>query len=441
MKLLKKLIIPFIVVSLVLGFFAYKTKGDLSKSSIMNVINFTESGSEAKQPDSTFDTALHTTKDEVKIPYVRTAVVIPADKNTLGLSGIVRARHKTPLAFQIGGRITFRDAEVGQQIKKGETLFKLDDRDIHENINTAQADVTAAQANVNSAQANVTSAQANVNSAKNDVSSAQARLATTLSELKRSQLLHKKRVISTQILEQAQLAERQAREQVNSAKARVTAAKASVSAVRARVNTAKAQVKAAKARLGQAGNTKGYTSLRSPKSGVLLNVTGQIGQVVGSGQAVALLALDGQREIEVSFPDYRKPPKTGILLTANRENIPLILREISATVDPQSRTWQARYTIKSQQAFGLGSIVRTEFGAKKSAEVLLSIPISALDERGKQAQVWQVVEGHAQTKAVTVVRLTTDTAIIKGNLGAGESVISLGTHLLTPNKAVQELTK
>jgi multidrug efflux pump subunit AcrA (membrane-fusion protein) len=445
MRFLKKLFLISLPFLLLAGLFAYKTKGDFSKESVQAE---TKSWLQSKAEEKPANNHSETMPNAEKIPFVRTAEVQLAEKNSLALSGILKARNETPLAFQINGRIITRNADEGDHVKKGDTLFQLDSRDIQENIKTAQANINATQANVSSSQASVKTAQANVNSARNDVGSAQARLNTMVSELKRSQNLYKKRVISTQLLEQAQLAERQAREQVNAAKARVSAAISQVNAAKAVVKASMAQVTSAKAQLAQSDNTQGYTSLNSPASGVLVSVVGEIGQVVGAGQRVALLALDGNREIEVAIPDYREPPKTGTMITPQGKRIPLKLRLVSASVDPQSRTWQVRYTVENvngidnkDMKLGLDSIVHTEFDEKQATQTLFSIPISALDERAKGAQVWQVIDGYAQPKPVTTVRLTTDNAIIKGDLKLGEPIISLGTHLLTPKMRVQEIVK
>ena len=442
MRIIKKLFLWLLPLLLLGGVLAYKTQGDFSRQSIQKVQQEIAIGLKAlmeKKPNKDF---LNQHSDADKPPFVRTAQIQPADNSHLSLSGIVKARNETPLAFQIGGRIISRNAEVGDHIKKEDVLFKLDSRDIQEKIKTAQANINATQANVNSARANVKTAQANVSSSRDEVNAAAARLKTALSELKRSQTLHRKHVISTQLLEKAQLAERQAREQLNAAKARVNAAIAQVNAAKARVKAALAQVSSAKAQLSQTRNTQGYTSLISPNAGILLRVSGEVGQVVGAGQRLALLALDGNREIEVAIPDFTRPPQTGVVITPQGKRIPLSLRLVSAAVDPQSRTWQVRYTIDDPHiSLGLDSILRTEFSGNQAKQNLFSIPVSALDERGKGAQIWQIINERAKPKAVSVVRLTTDKAIITGDIKSGETVISLGTHLLSPGMKVRVKAK
>ena len=381
MRFLKKLLFLLIILLLGSGFLAYKMHWNFTVDGLRNII--AEQKAKMKAPKDNENQAITTARP---IPFVRTATIGLADKNILGLSGIVRARYETPLAFQIAGRIINRKADTGQHLQTGDVLFILDDRDVQENIKSAQADVNAAQASLTSAS----------------------------SELKRTQVLHRKQLISTQVLELAQLGDRQAR----------------------------AQLEASKARLSRAKITRGYTTLQSPESGVLVSVTGDMGQVVAAGQIVALLAHDGHREIEVAFPGDRIPPEEGALIADSGRHIPLDLREISGSVDPQSRTWRVRYTINENNLkLGLGSVVHTQFSDKKESKIIFSVPISAIDERGEGAYIWQIIDGKAQPKSVSIVRLRSDMAQISGNLTAGEKLISLGTHLLVPGMEVQELPK
>jgi multidrug efflux pump subunit AcrA (membrane-fusion protein) len=63
---------------------------------------------------------------------------------------------------------------------------------------------------------------------------------------------------------------------------------------------------AAEATLEQARNAILYADLVAPATGVILDVEGQVGQVVSPSQAVARLAEDGPREIEVQVPESRR---------------------------------------------------------------------------------------------------------------------------------------
>jgi multidrug efflux pump subunit AcrA (membrane-fusion protein) len=69
----------------------------------------------------------------------------------------------------------------------------------------------------------------------------------------------------------------------------------------------------AAARLLQARHAREYAELKAPADGVLIDVTGEPGQVVAPGQTVATLAR-GTREIEVFLPDGVAAPARGTAL-------------------------------------------------------------------------------------------------------------------------------
>lgn len=319
-------------------------------------------------------------------PFVKTAAVASADAGAVGLSGTVRARYETPVAFQVGGRIAARRVDAGQAVRAGQVLFELDARDLEQALQAAQADAAAAQ----------------------------AALATARAELGRVRQLQARNFVSAQALDRSELAEREARTRLD----------------------------AARARLAQARNAQGYARLSAPAAGVLVEVSGEPGQVVATGQRVATLAHAGEREVEVFFPDAARPPATGQLIRADGAALPLRLREVSGAVDPQSRTWRARYSVSTGgDALALGSVVRAAFALPGGDDQALSVPIAALDERGEGPRVWQVVDGRAQPVAVEILALDAETAQVRGSLKAGDTVVALGTHLLTPGMAVRELAQ
>lgn len=334
-------------------------------------------------------------------PWVRT-VAISADQPlaALGLSGTVRARVESPLAFQVGGRIARRWVDAGQTVQAGQALFELDKRDLEQSVLAAQADVAAAD----------------------------AALATADAELARQRQLHSQQFVSAQALERAQLARREAQTRRD----------------------------ATAARLVQAQHALGYGRLQAPAAGVLMDVTGEAGQVLGAGQPVAVLAQAGEREVEVHFPHDVTPPARGTALVDEHTTLPLQLRETAGAVDAQSRTRRARYTVQMPAqvpALVLGAVLRTRFTSPHTPSTPATsthastwrVPVGALDERGQGPRVWQVQAQGEQLQVmpvpVQVLALEGDSARIQAPLPAATRVVALGTHLLTPNMAVRELPR
>lgn len=316
---------------------------------------------------------------------VRMATLTADASSSLSLTGVLRARYETPQAFEVGGQIATRHVDAGQAVTKGEVLFTLDPSDLEASLAAARAELAAAEASLSVAEA----------------------------ELSRAEQLLARDYFSQQAYERAELGEREAATRRDAAAARVA----------------------------QARNALDDATLRAEADGTLIEVSGEPGQVVGVGQAVATLAQAGPREVEVHFPARSRPPEAGELL-AGEQSIPLSRREVAGAADPASRTWRARYRLEAPlDEYRLGDVVQTRFLLAESApEARFRVPVAALDERGDGPRLWRIVEGEAQPLAVTLHRMTREHAWVSGEgLEAGREVIGLGTHLLTPGMAVRAL--
>ncbi len=318
--------------------------------------------------------------------WVKTVGIHANHQSSISLSGTVRARFETPISFQIGGRIASRRADAGQQVAKEQILFEIDPRDLEQSMRATEAERAAAQSAFN-------------------ISSADTR---------RNRQLLNEHFISQQSFERTELTEREARNRLD----------------------------AAQARLQQARHALDYGTLRADSAGVLIEVSGEPGQVVASGQTIAVLAKEGPREVEVSLPDAIKAPTTGVLVLADQTTRPIELREVAGASDPVSRTLRARYQIKgNSDDLQLGSVVRVRLAVALSDSHVIEVPIAALDERGGGPRIWHIVDGKAQPVAAKIVTLDTQTARIVADVPPGSRIIALGTQLLEPGMAVRELGK
>jgi len=320
----------------------------------------------------------------VSIPKVKTFTLIQQSLSTRVLSGTVRARHEIPLAFRINGRIQQRAVDAGQSVKKGELLFSLDPSDLQKELEARNAESSAAK----------------------------SALAVAQADVQRSVGLLKKKFISQQATDRFKLVERETQERLN----------------------------AAYARAKQAKNALGYARLVADFDGLLMNVSGESGQVVSAGQTVAIQAKSNELEVEVFFPEEMKAPAKAWLIGDGADKYSLSLREIAGAADPVSRTWRARYSIEQKpDGLALGKIVRASFSYTDIKDATLEIPLAALDERGTSPQVWQVVNGVATAYPVQLLSIRSETALIQTELPIGSRIISLGTHLLQKGMAVEEL--
>lgn len=324
--------------------------------------------------------------EEVAAPAQATRTVLtveprPASFHGARMSGTVRARFETPVAFQVSGRILARHVDAGQLVSAGQLLFELDPRDFEQQVRVARADLDAAR----------------------------AELATAAAETRRNRELLQRNFISAQVFERVELAEQSARERVD----------------------------ALQARLEQAELTRAYARIEAGSDGVLIEVSGEPGQVVAAGESVALLAEGGMPEIQVDLPERIGVPQSGVVLRAGETPLSLRLREVAGAADPVTRTWQARYRlVDPAEVPRLGSVVRVALDIDGGR--LLEVPIGAINERGQGPQVWLVENGQVQPMSVALVAIDTEMAQILAELPLEARVVAVGTHLLEPGMTVRE---
>jgi RND family efflux transporter MFP subunit len=319
---------------------------------------------------------------------VRTGMVEAARPESVRLSGVVRARSEIPLSFQVAGRVQTRLVDAGHRVAAGAMLFHLDERDLLEQLRRAEAEVRAAQSEADNA----------------------------VADRERLSALVARGFIGAQATDRAVMTATAALE----------------------------QLAANRAALEQARNALAYAGLTAPAAGTLMDVSGEPGQVVAVGQPVAVLAADGEREIEVSLPDamQRSQPQRCLAYLPGAETpVELTLRELAGAADPVSRTWRARYRLPAVADPALGTVVQVQFDAGVPDAGERSVPVTALDERGAGARVWLIEAGRAVPHPVSVLRLGEERAQIRTELAPGTPVITLGTHLLQTGLPVQALAR
>lgn len=304
-------------------------------------------------------------------------------------SGEVRARHEADLGFRVGGKLIARLVDVGASVSAGQPLARLDAADLQLNVAAVRAQTSAAESD----------------------------LALAKAEVERYTALAAQKFVSQAVLD-----------------AKVTAAKAAA----ARLDQARAQ-------LSVSGNQAGYSTLSSDRAGVVTAVLAEAGQVVAAGQPVLRIARPEEKEVLLYVPEGR----LGELRAARDLAVSLpaqpslrlrgALRELAPAADPATRTYAARIRLlNAPPAVQLGMTAQVALAATGNGAGVL-VPLSALIERGQGPEVWVVAQGKAQRRPVQVASFQEDGARLGGGVVAGESVVAVGAHKLTPGQAVRPL--
>lgn len=362
---------------------------------------------------------------------VRTLVAQPAEgySSRRQYSGVLEASRQSELSFVRSGMLTEVFVNEGDPVAAGQTLARLDTRELSARQTALQAQVAAAEARL---------AELRAGPRAEPRSGAQADVRRLTSELELARLKQSRRrelydagavpaesldEWNTQVrsLEQSLEAARQASlELENGTRPEVLA-------------QAQAQVDAARAELAALEVAFADSVLRAPFAGRVVERQLDEGTVVGPGRSVLVLAETSTLEARIALPQAQPLPQQPTLRIGGR-SVPARLLGKVPKVDQSSNTAIIRYAVAS----GLpGEPVTLEL-EEKVKEPGIWLPVTCLSSAGDG--VWQCYAvGSDQTVQVHKLELLhqeTDRALVRGTLQAGERVISEGIGQIVPGQKV-----
>ncbi|CAM4245917.1 HlyD family secretion protein [Flavobacterium terrigena] len=209
-------------------------------------------------------------------------------------------QNMTPIIPRVTGFIEKVYVKDNQFVKKGDTLFVIDNSDYTVKVEEAKAALLAAQssfevskADVGTAQSTVSVSDANAKSSVNSIESAQIRLWRATNDFERFENLYKNKSITKQQYEQALAAKQEAESQLKMMKQQKSANdfQKNVAVTRTNVSqkqtsVAAANIERAKAALDAAMLNLKYTVVTAATNGQISAVDLQPGQLIQPGQSL-----------------------------------------------------------------------------------------------------------------------------------------------------------
>jgi len=209
-------------------------------------------------------------------------------------------KNMNPIIPRVTGYVTKVYVKDNQFVKKGDTLFTIDDKDYVVRVADAEAAIIAAEgsyaaakADIGSALANISVSESNVKSAGGNIESAKIRLTRATNDFERYNNLYKNRSITKQQFEQAEAAKLesesqlrilQQQEKASNYQKSVIIAKSNVSSKQTEI--AAANINRAKAALDAAKLNLNYTVVTASIDGQVSKINIQPGQLVQPGQSL-----------------------------------------------------------------------------------------------------------------------------------------------------------
>ncbi len=232
-----------------------------------------------------------TRKEEVK---VQSAKVVKKDvlKSKVSASGEIRAREFVDLQSEITGIITDLRVREGERVAKGDILLTIDPIQTQAETNSVRAQYEAGRADARAqefqilnAEANLARDEASLRSSRAELEQAEHNNTLAQNTFKRKQQLHEDGLISREEYEQSQNSARAARSQYEVSRARLAQMETQVQVARNSINQMKNsyqatlnRVKAQEANVMRATDQLRKTTVYSPLSGVITQLSVEKGE-------------------------------------------------------------------------------------------------------------------------------------------------------------------
>jgi RND family efflux transporter MFP subunit len=327
-------------------------------------------------------------------PEVRPVRAITIETRAVGdvvaLTGRVQAQTEINQSFRIDGRLIERTVDVGDNVKPGQLLARLDPQNEQSGLQAARAQLVAAQ----------------------------AQLVEALNNHQRMRDLVAENAVSRAAFDQAV----------------------------ALLQTAESQVEAVRANLDIAENRLSYTRLFADVAGVVTARGPEPGEVVSAGRMVVQVAREGYRDAVFDVPAQVKDsvPRASDITVALVDNPKVTavgkVREVAPRADPVTGTFAVRVQlIDPPPTMFLGSTVTGS--VKLDAVPAIQIPAAALvrADGGTAVWVYDAAAGTVSSRSITVLSSDATTVQVASGLNNGDVVVVAGVQALRPGQKVRLL--
>ncbi len=332
---------------------------------------------------------------EQKARMVRVAVVkAGGGVRTRTFSGSARAGHESRLSFRVSGTIRELPIKLGDKVKKGQVLARLDDKDYVLQVQQAEAGLNQANA--------------------------QERNATASYE--RTRGLYENNNASINDLDRA----------------------------RAAMESAQAQVSSLQKQLELARSQLSYTTLMAPLDGSIADLMSEVNENAAAGQAIAILNAGARPETTFLVPEQLiRQVREGEAVTIRFDSLPGeefsgTITEVGIAAGGVATTFPVRATLdmpNDEVRQGMATEVSMSFGSPKRGSQIFVKPKAVVeDAKGRFVYVAEGALGELGTvarRAVVTGDLTEDGLEIKEGLQVGELLITAGLRFLKEGREVR----
>ena len=293
-------------------------------------------------------------------------------EQTYSVEGLVEATRQSTVSAQISGRIKEILFDVGDRVKKGQVILRIDERETEQALMGSNAQVLQAQATLLNAKATY----------------------------ERARKLFEQKFISQSALDKAQ----------------------------ADYQVARAQAVASEANASQASLAHGYSAVVAPYGGVVAARLVEVGEMVTPGKPLMTGFDPAEMRVVVSVPQYKLPelgthPKVMVEVPSLSRWIKAVSTTMQPLADARTHSTQVRVNLPTDEAdLYPGMFVHAHFIIGKVNKLV--IPTSAILHRSEVVAVYVVDEKNGiKLRQVRLGETTADGATeVLAGLNPGEKI-------------------
>lgn len=307
-------------------------------------------------------------------PFAAAPVEYREVTQTYTAEGLVEATRQSTVSAQIGGRVKEINFDVGDRVKKGQVILRIDEREALQAQAASGAQVMQAQANVQNAR----------------------------STYERSKQLFAQKFISQAALDKAQVD----------------------------YKVALAQAAASEAGAGQSSIAHGYTAVIAPYDGVVSARLVELGEMVMPGKPVMTGFDPSELRVLVSVPQEEitaigAKPEAMVEVPSLNRWIKAASAQVQPVADARTHSTQVRvYLPANEKGLYPGMFARVHFAIGKISKLV--IPASSVLHRSEVVAVYVLGDkGEARLRQIRVGETSGDGFVeVLSGLKAGEKVAS-----------------
>ena len=340
------------------------------------------------------------TRAAAPTPLLVQTIAVTAQEwpDTYEATGTVRARAATAIASKVMGHVQEVNFRLGDHVREGQLLVTLDSRDLEANVRRVEAAREEVRGAIPEAESGIAAAKANLDLAQ--------------ATFKRMEELAAKKSISNQEFDEAA--------------ARLKAAQANFGMAQAR----RAQIDSKLAQVDQeiraAAVVRDYAKITAPFAGVVTVKSVEPGTLASPGAPLLTIEQEGGYRLEVAVEEsriasIRQGQQAAVFIEALGQRLDARVSEIVPSVDASSRSYLVKLDLPPLAQLRTGMFARATFPS--GATRVVSVPLTALQERGQIVSVLVAEDSTAHTRLVTAGRRNKDAVEILSGLDAGEKVI------------------